>query len=176
MLAPLSNVFIMRKVLWFILFLFLPLVVQAQVQIGFFSHDAVLRAMPDYVQAQATLDKLRSQYDAETQRVEDEFNRKYEEFLEGQRDFAPIILQKRQTELQELMSKNIRFRQEAARLLQQAEHDALVPLNNRISEVVKALGKELGLAMILNTDGDALQYVDEAMGVDLTQEITSRLQ
>ena len=131
--------------------------------------------MPGYAEAQASLDKLRGQYDAETQRVEDEFNRKYEEFLEGQRDFAPTILQKRQTELQELMSKNIQFRQEASRLLQQAERDALVPLNNRISEAVKAIGRERGLLLILNTDGDALQYVDTEMGEDLTNDILSRL-
>lgn len=174
MLAP-YQIFMMKKFLWFFSLILFPLAMQAQVKVGFFSHDTVLRAMPDYVQTQANLDKLRGQYDAETQRVEDEFNRKYEEFLEGQRDFAPTILQKRQTELQELMSKNIQFRQEAARLLQQAEHDALVPLKGRISEVVKAIGKERGLSLILNTDGDALQYVDESMGVDLTQDIISRL-
>ena len=150
MLAP-YQIFMMKKFLWFFSLILFPLAMQAQVKVGFFSHDTVLRAMPDYIQTQANLDKLRGQYDAET------------------------ILQKRQTELQELMSKNIQFRQEATRLLQQAEHDALVPLKDRISEVVKAIGKERGLSLILNTDGDALQYVDESMGVDLTQDIISRL-
>ncbi len=165
----------MKKTLWFFLYLLATLHMQAQERVGFFSRDAVLRALPDYMAAQASLDKLRGQYDAETQRVEDEFNRKYEEFLEGQRDFAPTILQKRQTELQELMSKNIQFRQEAARLLQQAEHDAMATLYAKIGEAAKAIGKERGLAFILNTDGDALQYVDESIGVDLTQDIISRL-
>jgi outer membrane protein len=165
----------MKKSFWLLLLFLLPLTMQAQTKIGFFSHDAVLRAMPGYAEAQSSLDKLRSQYDAETQRVEDEFNRKYEEFLEGQRDFAPTILQKRQTELQELMAKNIQFRQEAERLLKQAERDALVPLNNKISEAVKALGKERGMMLILNTDGDALQYVDAEMGEDVTNDILSRL-
>ena len=165
----------MKKSFWLLLLLLFPMVMTAQTKVGYFSHDAVLRAMPGYAEAQSAVDKLRSQYDAETQRVEDEFNRKYEEFLEGQRDFAPTILQKRQTELQELMAKNIQFRQEAERLLRQAEQDALVPLNNKISEVVKTLGLERGFLMILNTDGDALQYVDLEMGEDLTNVILSRL-
>lgn len=177
MLAPCYtfNRHDMKKTFWLLLLLLFPMVMTAQTKVGYFSHDAVLRAMPGYAEAQSAIDKLRSQYDAETQRVEDEFNRKYEEFLEGQRDFAPTILQKRQTELQELMTKNIQFRQEAERLMRQAEQDALVPLNNKISEVVKALGRERGFLMILNTDGDALQYVDMEMGEDLTNVILSRL-
>ena len=47
--------------------------------------------------------------------MEDEFNRKYEDFLEGQRDFPQTILQKRQLELQQLMEKNIEFRTSSSR-------------------------------------------------------------
>ena len=169
----------MRRIL-FVLFTVISFSASAQttapvLKFGFLSYDAVLRSMPDYAIVEANMALLQEKYAAEQKRVEDEFNRKYEEFLEGQRDFAPTILQKRQTELQELMTKNIQFRQEAERLMRQAEQDALVPLNNKISEVVKALGRERGFLMILNTDGDALQYVDMEMGEDLTNVILSRL-
>ncbi len=48
-------------------------------------------------------------------RATDEFNLKYEAFLDGLKDFAPAIRMKRQAELQELMEKNMAFKQEAAR-------------------------------------------------------------
>ena len=49
-------------------------------------------AMPDYAVAQQKLSDLRAQYNAELQRVEQDFNTKYEEFLEGQREFPETIL------------------------------------------------------------------------------------
>ena len=48
--------------------------------------------MPDYAVAQQKLSDLRAQYNAELQRVEQDFNTKYEEFLEGQREFPETIL------------------------------------------------------------------------------------
>ena len=64
---------------------------------GFLSYDTVLRSMSDYAIVEAQMTQLRSQYAAEQKRVEDEFNKKYEEFLDGQREFPQTILQKRQT-------------------------------------------------------------------------------
>ncbi len=81
--------------------------------------------MPGYAIAKHNMDELRAKYDEETKRVETEFNSKYEEFLDGQRSYAKTILEKRQAELRELMEKNIAFKAEAARLLNQAEERGL---------------------------------------------------
>ena len=102
-----------------ILFLFMVAALTASAQtdstqtfsFGYLSYEAALKSMPEFATVQQQMADLRSQYLAETKRVEDEFNRKYEEFLEGQRDFPRTILQKRQTELQELMEKNILFKE-----------------------------------------------------------------
>ena len=165
----------MKKVILFCFALFLTLSAGAQVKIGLFSYEQVLKAMPDYQTAQANLANLKSQYAAETQRVEDEFNKKYEEFLDGQRDFAPTILQKRQSELQELMTKNISFKREAERLLRQAEQEALAPVKERLATAIKTVGETYGFTLILNTDGDSVPYVDAAAGEDVNELILSRL-
>lgn len=49
--------------------------------------------MPGYAIAKHNMDELREKYDAETKRVETEFNAKYEEFLDGQRTYAKTILE-----------------------------------------------------------------------------------
>lgn len=154
----------------------LPFMAEAQVKFGYFSYEEAFRSMPEYAIVQANLNDLRAKYDAETKRVEEEFNRKYEEFLEGQADFAPTILQKRQTELQELLKKNVAFKAEAARLLQQAEADAYAPLRERLSKVLKEIGEGNGYAFILNTDGDACPYIDPEMGEDVLQMVKEALQ
>ena len=96
------------------------------------------------------------------------FNKKYEEFLEGMQTFAAPIRQKRQAELQEIMEKNLSFKQEAQRLLEAARRDAYLPLKEKLTTAVKTLGAERGYALILNTDNDACPYLDPATSEDVT--------
>ena len=142
--------------------------VAQQKMFGYFSYDEAIKEMPEYVLVQENLNDLKSKYDQEMKRVEDEFNRKYEDFLDGRNDFAPTILQKRQTELQELLKKNVAFKAEAQRLLQQAEVDALAPLKKKLQDVLDKIGSERGYAFILNTDGDACPYINPEMGEDVS--------
>ena len=149
--------------------------VAQQKMFGYFSYDEAIKEMPEYVLVQENLNDLKSKYDQEMKRVEDEFNRKYEDFLDGKNDFAPTILQKRQTELQELLKKNVAFKAEAQRLLQQAEVDALAPLKKKLQDVLNNIGTERGYAFILNTDGDACPFINPEMGEDVTQMVKEAL-
>ena len=163
-----------RLFLWLAIVL-LPLAASAQMSFGYFSYDEAIKSMPEYALVQENLADLKSKYDQEMKRVEDEFNRKYEDFLDGRNDFAPTILQKRQTELQELLKKNVAFKAEARRLLQQAEVEAFAPLREKLQRVVNKIGSERGYAFILNTDGDACPYVNPEMGEDVSQIIREAL-
>ena len=158
----------MRKLLFMLLVLAMPLMASAQVKFGYFSFNEIFNTMPDRAVADRNLADLRQKYDAEMKRAEDEFNVKYEEFLDGQRDFVPTILRKRQAELQEMMDKNTAFRKEAERLLRQAQDDAYAPLRKKIHEAAAKVGRARGYAFILNTDGDACPYVDVSMSEDAT--------
>lgn len=142
-----------------------------RLRFGYLSCDSALRALPDYATTQANLAKLRSTYDAEMKRVEDEFNQKYEMFLEEQRSLAPSILQKRQAELQELIEKNAAFKEKARALIADAEKEAFAPLKQRVDRAISQIGQARGLMFIINTDGHALPYVDPLMGEDITQAV-----
>lgn len=165
----------MKKTIIMFLLTLMPFVANAQdssnllqIKFGYLSYSEVLKSMPDYAVMQKNLESLRTQYAEETKRAEEEFNSKYEAFLEGQKDFAPVILEKRQSELQELLNKNIAFKEEAARLLQQAESDMTVPLKQKLNSVLSKIAKDSGYILILNTDGDTLPFIDPAYGEDIT--------
>lgn len=147
----------------------------AQSRFGFYSNEAALRSMPAYSVMQAQVGKLRAQYDDELRRAEEEFNNKYEAFLDVQRELAPTILNKRQTELQELMERNLKFKQEARQQVQQFEQQQTALLQNRIDEAVQQLGSERSLMFVLNTDGHSLPYADPALADDLNDELQQLL-
>ena len=165
----------MKKLFLLIVLGVLSLTANAQTRFGYFSFDNVLKSMPDYVMAQRSIDDLRQKYDAEMKRAEDEFNSKYEEFLYVQKDLVPAILRKRQAELQEMMQKNINFKNESRRLLKQAEADAFAPVKNKLYNALTKVGQAQGYAFILNTDGDACPYVNPEMGEDATELIKEAL-
>lgn len=160
----------MRKLLFSLVMLVLPMISQAQTTIkyGYLSYQEVLKFMPEYAVAQTKQADLKQKYDNEMKRVEDEFNKKYEQFLEGQKDFAPTILSKRQVELQELIAKNIAFKEEAKRLLAQAETESYAPLKAKLAETLRGIGEARGFMFILNTDNDNLPYANSAFGEDIT--------
>lgn len=165
----------MKKLFLLIVLGVLSLTANAQTRFGYFSFDNVLKSMPDYVMAQRSIDDLRQKYDAEMKCAEDEFNSKYEEFLDVQKDLVPAILRKRQAELQEMMQKNINFKNESQRLLKQAEADAFAPVKNKLYDALTKVGQAQGYAFILNTDGDACPYVNPEMGEDATELIKEAL-
>ena len=142
---------------------------------GFLSYEEVMKAMPEYATMQKNLAELRAQYEAEQQRVEDDFNRKYEEFLDGQASYPKTILQKRQSELQEMLEKNIAFKQESQQLLSNAEATMLDGLKSTITTTLVMLGQERGYAFILNTDQNAVPFINPALGEDITKDVISTL-
>ena len=159
------------------MFVFLSTSAQENItmKFGFLSYEAALQSMVEYALVQKQMADLRTQYEAETKRVEDEFNAKYEDFLEGQREFPKTILQKRQTELQELMQKNIEFKQNSIQELAKAEQEAMAPLRIKLIETLGNIGRERGYAFIVDTDQKALPFINPAMGEDINQLVQNAL-
>ena len=135
------------------------------------SYDSVLRAMPQYAIVQHRVAELRKAYEAEMKRVEDEFNQKYEEFLEGRKDYPRTILLKRQNELQDMLQQNIAFRNRALDELRQAETEALAPLRQQLMQAVATVAKRKSLRHVINTDRDAALYLDPNFTIDITADV-----
>ena len=143
--------------------------------IGYLSYDSALVAMPEYAAVMQQMADTRTAYNEEMKRVENEFNSKYEEFLENRKDFPRTILLKRQTELQELLERNVAFKNESRRDLRKQEKELLAPLRVRLNEVVAAVAREHGLLIVVNTDADACPFIEPQQSIDLNEEVISRL-
>jgi len=154
----------------------MPTMAQNDLKFGYLSYATALQAMPEYAAMQNNMAELRQKYEAEQKRVEDDFNKKYEEFLDGQKSYPKTILQKRQSELQEMLDKNIAFKKESQRLLSQAEEEAMAPIRVRLAEVLDAIGRERGYAFIVNTDEKATLWLNPAMGEDVSEAVKALLQ
>lgn len=159
---------------FFLFLLLFPLLATAQQEIprfGYISFNSVLVQMPEYALAQQQYNELKGKYEAEATRSEDEFQRKFAEFMQGQRDFPPSIMQKRQAELQELMEKGISFRRESQELLAEAEQALKQPAIDRLNEAIRTVGATEGLMFVLSTDGNSVPFMHPDAGVDITAKV-----
>ena len=147
----------------------------AQVRFGYLSYDSVLQQMPEYAEAQKSVADLKVKYEQEATRGEEEFQRKFSEFLQGQKEFPENILIKRQAELQALMEAGIKFRNEANDLLQKAEGELMAGVMNKLNEVLRTVGFESGYACIINTDNNNCPFINPIMGEDATQAVLRQL-
>lgn len=147
--------------------------VAQQAKIGYFSYKAILEDMPDYVTAMLGVETLRKQYDEELKAASDEFNEKYELFLDQQSMLDEPIKQKRQADLQSLLDRNTQFRNESMRLLRQAEQDALAPVKQKLNKAIQSVGYSGAFLLIVNTDSEACPYIDSNSAEDVTAKIKS---
>ena len=164
----------MKRLLLFLIAL-IPIVASAQIQFGYLSYQQVLKEMPEYTQAMQELQTLKAKYDEEAARGETEFQRKFVDFLQGQKDFPQTIMQKRQAELQTLMDNGVAFRVQVQSLIAQAEKDLVAEVQKKLNRVLLEVGVEYGYGFILNTDDNACPYINPVVGVDVTELVRQKL-
>ena len=172
----------MKKTVLFLLLTIVSLAVSAQdtkdsvaIKFGYLSYDSVMVAMPEYAEFKTNMAQLREQYEAEQKRVENDFNKKYEEFLDGQATFPKTILQKRQSELQEMLDRNIDFKKQSLKMLNDVEANLMNNIKTAINTAVSIVAQERGFAFVLNTDKEAVPFINPAMGEDITEAVKKLL-
>lgn len=141
---------------------------------GYLSYSDAMKQLPEYDEAQTKMAELRENYQKEIERSQKEFNVKYEDFLAEQQSLMPSIRRKRQVELEELLDGNKAFREEAQRLLKQAEADVLKPVRSALNSRIKTVAQQLGLAFVVNTDDDACPFINPEMGVDISRLVLNQ--
>ena len=132
-----NNHHYMRKLVLLMLAVLATVAADAQtLKFGYLSYREAIKSMPGYAVARQNLESLRNQYSEETKRSEEEFNQKYELFLEAQGELAAPILKKRQAELQELLARSVDFKKEASRLLAKAKAEMFAPLHKELDALL----------------------------------------
>lgn len=165
----------MLKKLVFTLLCFWTLAASGQIRFGYLSYQKIMTMMPEYQSAIQNLNILKNKCNEEVKRSEDELERKYAEFLQGQSEFPENILQKRQNELQSLIKNGITFREETEKLLENAEKEMKSGVENKLNQAIQAVGQEYGLAFILNTDNNSCPFINKNSGWDISHSVMVKL-
>jgi outer membrane protein len=152
--------------------------VHAQSKIGYINSESIMQTLPEAIDAQKTLDGLVSQWEAELQKMQTDWKRKYDEY-----DKKKLILtdQARADQEKELRNldqaiqdyRNKKFGQNGE--LFQKQNEIMKPIQNKIFQVLEDIAKEDGYDYIFDKSGQILLvYANEKN--DLTAKVIQRMQ
>ena len=164
----------MLKRIAFLLLLVAPMSVFAQKFACYKSMD-VISVMPEFAKAQTDIQAMQKTYEDEIKRTSDEFNKKYAEYQEEQKNLPQNIQERRQKELQELSEKGMQFQQDAQQQLQKAYTDMMDPIYKKLEDAVKEVGKSGAYTLVFDLNRPDIPYINETEVKDITNDIKTKL-
>ena len=164
----------LKKIALLVIMFVLPLGAMAQTKFAHMNSQEVISVMPEFTKAQADLDAMSKKYQEEMQRTQEEFNKKYQEFLAQQDSLPKNISERRQKELNDMAQRQEQFQQEAYQAMQKAQQDAMTPIYKKLDEAIQAVGKTEGAIYIFDLARTPIPFVS-AQSTDVTAKVKTQL-
>ena len=165
----------MKKLIIFLLMM-LPLGVFAQESmIAIVNTQEVIQAMPEFATMQKQMADMEAKYKNEMQVMQDEYNKKYSDFVAQQDSLTENIKMRRMQELQDMEQRTQNFIQISQQDFQKKQGELFTPIQDKLKNAIKAVGDEKGYTYILdpqivlyqgNTAVDATQFVKAKLGIN----------
>ena len=132
----------MKKLIIFLLMV-LPLSVFAQeVKIAIVNSQEVVTAMPEFATMQKTLADMDAKYKQELKVMEEEYNKKYADFIAQQDSLTENIKMRRMQELSDIQERSNNFVQLTQQDFQKKQQELFVPIQDKLRNAIKAVGDE----------------------------------
>ncbi len=138
----------MKKLIIFLLMV-LPLGVFAQeAKVAIVNSNEIMAAMPELTAMQESLKQMNDKYAAEMKTMEDEYQKKYSDFVAQQDSMTENIKVRRMQELQDIEQRVQNFMQVARQDMDKKQQELLTPIQEKVRAAIKSVGDENGYAYI----------------------------
>lgn len=164
----------LKKIALIAIMFILPLGAMAQTKFAHLNSQEVVVVMPEFLKAQADLEAMAKKYQEEMQRTQDEFQKKYQEFLAQADSLPKNIAERRQKELQDMAQRQEQFQQEAAQAMQQAQNEAMTPIYKKLEDAIQAVGKTEGVVYVFDLARTQIPYIS-SQSIDVTAKVKAQL-
>ncbi|MDR1201469.1 MAG: OmpH family outer membrane protein [Tannerellaceae bacterium] len=139
------------KKLIVLLFMILPLGVVAQeLKIAFVSVQEIFMSMPELSNIEKQLTDLNEKYSQELKTMQDEYQRKYSDYIAQQDSLTDNIKLRRMQEIEDLRNRIENFVPIAQQDMQKKQEDLYKPVQEKIQNAIKAVGEEKGYTYIMD--------------------------
>ena len=145
----------MKKIIIAML-LILPMAISAQ-KFGHINTQELFTQMPEVAQIKLKMDTIQSQYENQLASMNEEIQRKMQDYQAQEATMADAIKQIRQQELQEMNQRIQLFYQTAEQDIQKKQQELLAPVHEKMTKAIKAVGEREGYTYIF--DSQAMVHI-----------------
>ena len=139
----------MKKVIITIM-LALPMLASAQ-KFGHINTQELFAQMPEVAQVKLKMDTINAQYESQLTSMQEEFQKKLQDYQSQEATMADAVKQIRQQELQEMQQRIQLFYQTAEQDIQKKQQELLAPVHEKMSKAIKAVGEREGYTYIFDS-------------------------
>ncbi len=164
----------MKKILFAALLMLAPFTLMAQ-KFGHFNAQELMEAMPETATMRTELQTLGQQYEADQKRMQEELQKKADDFQKEQANLLENVRARREQELNDLYQ---RFQQSVAdnqQAFQKAQMEKLQAIQEKVLNAVKKVGDEGGYVYIMDTSSGAVPFINTKLSTDITPELKKAL-
>ena len=130
-----------------------------QVRVGYINTAEILDAYPQKEQATQQLISLSENYKSELELMQNEYNKKYSDYITYQASLAENIKLRRMQELTELEHRIQEFMELGQRDIELQEQEMLEPLREQINNAVREVGIEQNFTVIYDMANSGIAFV-----------------
>ena len=159
------------KKLVLMLMLLAPMTMMAQ-KFGKVNTQTIMQALPDVAKANGELEALQKQKDNELKAMQEEFQRKADEYQKGASTMNATAKQQKETELQGLQQKIQQAYQDGQQELQKKSNELMQPIVTKVRTAIDAVGKAGNYTYIFE-EGAAIYTGSNVL--DVTKEVQSKI-
>jgi len=149
----------------------LPIIASAQ-KFGHINTQELFAEMPEVAQVKLKMDTIQSQYENQLASMNEEFQKKVQDYQTQEATMAEAIKQIRQQELQEMQQRIQLFYQTAEQDIQKKQQELLAPVHEKMTKAIKTVGEREGYTYIF--DSAAMVHIG-ADAVDATPAVKKEL-
>ena len=139
----------MKKIIISIM-LALPMLASAQ-KFGHINTQELFARMPEVAQVKLKMDTVQAQYENQLASMNEEFQKKVQDYQTQEATMADAIKQIRQQELQEMQQRIQLFYQTAEQDIQKKQQELLAPVHERMTKAIKAVGERENYTYIFDS-------------------------
>ena len=139
----------MKKIIIMIM-LALPMLASAQ-KFGHINTQELFAQMPEVAQVKLKMDTIQNQYETQLASMNEEIQKKVQDYQAQEATMADAIKQIRQQELQEMQQRIQLFYQTAEQDIQKKQQELLAPVHEKMARAIKAVGERENYTYIFDS-------------------------
>ena len=162
------------KKLVLMLLMFAPLATFAQQKFGHINAQEVMSQMPEFIKARGEMEAKAKQYENDLKAMQDELQRKSQEYDKNKSTMNATKQQETETELNNLYQKYQQALQDNQQSLAKEQQDKLQPITTKLVNAIKAVGQAGGYVYIMDTSA-GIPYISSTLSKDVTADVKAQL-